>query len=167
MLITPTTKYAEFVGIEKYLKDDAIAELKKASERAYVQMYELTLADFLECCNGTFNGVLGDLKQPTVLQVYWCKRFKDFAEEFANALKGLQLPRTPEEILAGEGLPKQTFSESMLTFGRNYFGLPNFKEAEKLTLGDLLIAKRDTYIGGLYQRKLHKIQMQKYKGQKK
>lgn len=166
MTITETTKYAEFEPSEKYLQDAAVDDLKKASERAYVGMYELTFGQFLRISGGDFSEVLGDMSEPTVLQVYWAKRFQDFQKEFGDVLKATQVQPTPEQTRASAGLPKQTFAETMLTFGRSYFGLHSFREAENLTLGDLIIARRDSYINALYERRLQRIQMDKYKTKK-
>lgn len=166
MKVNETTRYADFAGVEKYLKPKAVEELKKAAERAYGQMYELTFARFLDCTNGDFGGVLGNLDDPTVLQIYWCKRFNDFAKEFAETLKNMQVPLTADEQQAGAGLPKQTFAEGMLVFIRGYFNLPSFKAAEQITMGEIVIAKRDTYINSLYTRKLHNIQLKKAKQRK-
>lgn len=166
MTVTEATKYAEFEPSEKYLQDDAVDDLKKAAERAYVGMYELTFGQFLRISGGDFSEVLGDMSEPTVLQVYWAKRFRDFQKEFGDALKATQVQPTAEQTRASAGLPKQTFAESMLTFGRAYFGLHSFREAENLTLGDLIIARRDSYINALYERRLQRIQMEKYKTKK-
>lgn len=166
MIVTNATKYADFQHTEKYLKNAAVDDLKKAAERAYVGMYELTFGQFLRISDGDFSVVLGDMSEPTVLQVYWAKRFADFQKEFGDALKSTQVQPTPEQTRASNGLPKQTFAESMLTFGRAYFGLHSFREAENLTLGDLIIARRDAYISAMYERRLQRIQMEKYKNKK-
>lgn len=163
MTVNEKTKYAEFEPTEKYLTNDAVADLKQAAERVYVNMYALTFGQFLRISDGDFSDVLGDMSEPTVLQVYWAKRFKDFQKEFGETLKSTQVKPTPEQQRAADGLPTQTFAESMLTFGRSYFGLHSFREAENLTLGDLIIARRDAYINALYDRRLQRIQMEKYK----
>lgn len=166
MIVTETTKYKDFTAAEKYLTEEAVADLKKAAERAYVGMYELTFGQFLQISGGDFAAVLGDMSDPTVLQVYWAKRFADFQKEYGEALKNTQVPMTAEQKRASDGLPKTTFAECMLTFGRSYFGLHNFREAEKLTLGDLIIARRDAYNSAMFERRLQRIQMEKYRKKK-
>lgn len=166
MIVTNETRYADFQPTEKYLKPASVDALKKASERAYVGMYELTFGQFLRASGGDFSEVLGDMSDPTVLQVYWCKRFADFQAEFGDALKNTQVQPTADQKQAASGLPQQTFAEAMLTFGRAYFGLHSFAEAENLTLGDLIIARKDVYISAMFERRLQAIQMKKYKSKK-
>lgn len=161
MIVTKETKYSDFENLEKYLKDEAVASLKKAAEWAYMGVYELTFGQFLRACDGDFSGILGDLSEPTVLQVYWIKRFEDFKVEFGETLKAYQVPLTAKQKMAADGLPKQTFAESMLIFARSYFGLHSFSDAEGVTIGDLLIAKKDVYISTLFERKYQKLQMSK------
>lgn len=164
MRITETTKYSQIRAFEPLFKEEAIGALKDAAERAYGQMYELTLGAFLQCINGNFEVAVGDIApDPLALQYFWCKRFNEFAEEFAKNLQNLQIPQSIESKRAADGLPKQTIAESLLTFTRAYFGLPSFKAAEQITIGEVLIAKRDAYITARYQHNLHKIQLQKYK----
>lgn len=167
MRIDKNTLYIDFARVEKYLTPEAVEALKKSAERAYCSMYELTLAEFIACSNGNWSEVLGDVSKPTVLQVYWCKRFADFTKEFTDTLKSLQAPLTADEQTASAGLPTQTFAESMMIFARGYFGLHSFKSAEQITIGEIVIAKRDTYINALYTRKLHNLQMKKANKQAK
>lgn len=166
MTITNKTKHAEFQPVEKYLEESAVADLKKASEREYTNMYDLTFGQFLRVSDGYFSDVLGDMSEPTVLQIYWIKRFEDFQREFGDAIKGTQVQPTKEQAEAMEGLPKQTFAESMITFARSYFGLHSFSEAENLTIGELIIARRDAYISAIYERRLQAIQLKNIRTKK-
>lgn len=166
MRVSETTKYSEYAGVEKYLKDEDVKELTKAAQRQFVAYEGLTFAQFSACCNGNFEDVLGNCDDPTVYQIYWCKGFGAFAKTFADTLKNLQVPQTPEEQQAANGLPAMTFNEGMLVFVRSYFGLQSFAQAEQVTLGEILIAKHDSYYGAMYQRKLHQIQIKKAKAKK-
>lgn len=165
MRITERTKYTTLAPVEKYLTDKDIADIKKAAEVALGSMYDLDFATFWACAGGDFSH-LGDLKDPTVLQVYWCKRFGDFVTEFAKALKELTPKPTPEEEQAAEGLLQVSFGEAMLVFMQQYFGLKSFKEAEKITIGELLIAKRAAFNHDRYQRSLTRIQTKRLKAKK-
>lgn len=166
MRITDKTKYATLQPVERYLEPAAVADLKAAAERLYGSMYDLTFETFYACTNEDFSGVLGDLKNPTVLQVYWCKRFAEFTAEFAKALKAMTLPQTADEKAACAGLIKTDWAEGMLVFMQQYFGLRSFKEAEQITIGELLIAKRARYNQDKYQRELANIQRQKMRAKK-
>lgn len=161
MLITAKTKYSEIKYAENYLTPQSVEELKKAAEETYGSMYDLTFATFHACADGDFSDVFKDTTDPTVLQVYWCKRFADFVQEFAEALKQMQVPQKEDEKKAARGLLKTDWAEGMLIFLQDFFGLRSFKEAETITLGEILIAKRARFNEDTYRRNLSKIQMQK------
>lgn len=161
MLITAQTKYKEVAEAEKYFTPQSVEDLKRAAEDAYTSMYDLTFADFHACANGDFSDVLGDITDPTVLQVYWCKRFADFVKEFADMLQKMQIQQTPDEKRAAKGLLKTDWAEGMLVFLRDFFGLRSFKEAETITVGEILIAKRARFNDETYRRNLARIQTQK------
>lgn len=166
MRITERTKYSTIIAAEKYFTPAAVAKLKKAAEDKFGAMYDLPFSAFHACVNGDFAEVLGKLENPTVFQVYWCKRFADFVGEFADAMKELTLQPTPEENEAAATLLKTDWGENMLVFLQSFFELPSFKDAEKITTGEILIAKRAQYNRDKYQRELNKKQMQKYKAKK-
>lgn len=161
MRITERTPYdEEFAAVEPYLTAAAVEQIKQAAERKFGAMHDLTFAQFCGCLNCDFEPV-GDMKNPTVLQVYWCKRFAEYAEQFAKTLKSLQVPPTPEEQQAANGLLKVSWIESALTFLQQWFGLHSYKQAEQITVGELLIAKRAKYIQDMYQRRLSNLQLKK------
>lgn len=161
MLITEKTKYEDFQAVERYVSKSSIQGIYEAAEQKFGKMYNLEFGSFWECANGNYSEVLGDISEPTVLQVYWKKRFEKFIEEFAAQLKSMILPQTSEEIQAAEGLLKIGWDEGMLVFVREFFGLHSFKEAERITIGEILIAKRAAYNRDKFQRKLSKIQTEK------
>lgn len=160
MRVSKRTKYKNFIKIEPYLSAQSIEDLKKASEKACGNMYDLTFGQFYNCVNGDFSHVLNE-KEPTVFQIYWVKRFADFAPEFAKKLQALTLPPTEDEKRASSNLLKVDWSEAVLVFLRGFFGLSSFREAEQITIGELLIAKRAQYNQDKYTRELSKIQRQK------
>lgn len=163
MRITNKTKYRFFERYEKYLTPESVEALKAEAEKRIAKMYDLTFAQFYDCANGDFSGVLGNVSDPTVLQVYWCKKFADFVQEFTEALKKLTIQPTGDEIKAGQGLLQVTWGEGILVFLQQWFGLKSYKEAEKITMGELLIAKRAQYNQDLFRRRLAQIQTAKFK----
>ena len=163
MRITDKTQYQTLAPVEKYLTKNAVQELKQAAEKRFGSMYELTFAQFYECTNGNTSEILGDVQQPTVLQVYWKKRFDEFVEEFAKQLKKQTLSQTTDEVQAAQGLLKVDWAEGLLVFLQSYFKTSSFKEAEKITIGEILIAKRAQYNQDLFKRKLAAIQTAKLK----
>lgn len=163
MRVTDKTKYRFFERYEKYLTPESVEALKAEAEKRIAKMYDLTFAQFYDCANGDFSGVLGSVSDPTVLQVYWCKKFADFVQEFTEALKKLTIQPTGDEIKAAQGQLKTDWGEAMLVFLQQFFGLKSFKEAEQITVGEILIARRAQYNRDLYQRKMNNIQLQKMK----
>ena len=161
MQITEATKYTEFEPFEKYVTKKTEQGLFESAEEKFGKMYDLEFGTFWQCSNDNFEDVLGNMSEPTVLQVYWKKRFEKFVEEFAATLKAMTLTQTAEEIQAAEGLLKISWDEAILVFVRDYFGLHSFKDAERITMGEILIAKRATYNREKFQRKLAKIQTAK------
>lgn len=160
MRITDRTLYANIKPVEKYFRENMESEIMRAAEGKFGGMYDLEFATFWACAGGDFSN-LGDMRNPTVLQVYWVKRFNKFVEEITQALKGLTLNPTADESKAGQGLLQVTWGESILIFLQQFFGLKSYKEAEKITIGELLIAKRAQYNKDLFQRKLANIQLDK------
>lgn len=158
MIVTRDTKYAEFEPYEKYLSEESISNLKKAAEIEFVPMYDLTFAQFIRACEDT-SVIIGNKEEKTVLQAYWEKRFDEFKKEFDEKIKSTNVQPTKEQAMAAKDLPKQTFAEGILVFGLQYFGLHNFREAENLTLGDIIIARKDAYNTTMFQRRLNAIQM--------
>lgn len=162
MRITERTLYATIEPLEKYFRAEMVKDLERCAEAKYGAMYDLEFATFWACAGGDFSH-LGDMRNPTVLQVYWVKRFNKFFEEITQALKSLTLNPTADESKAGQGLLRVTWGECILVFLQQWFGLKSYKEAEKITMGELLIAKRAKYNQDLFRRHLTNIQTAKLK----
>lgn len=163
MQVTDLTLYADFELQERFVTEASKKALMEEAQKRFGNMYDLSFAQFRACAGGDFGEMLGNLTNPTVFQVYWMKRFSEFVDEFVNILKTMTLPQKPEEQQAAQGLLKTQWDESMLVFIREYFGLHSFYEAEKITIGEIVIAKRDTYNREKFQRRLMEIQLTKAK----
>lgn len=166
MIISKETKYSDFAPLEKYLKPAEKEKIKAAAEACFKSMADLTFGEYWSACNGHPEAIIGDYREPSVLQVYWLQRLREFTNELARLLKNLQPPRTATEMQAADALRPCTFAESVLIFLRSYFALPSFRDAEKITIGELLIAKKDAYNTAMYQRKLAAIQAAEMKRKK-
>lgn len=162
MRITERTLYSAVCPIEKYFSQDTVAEIEQTAEKKYGAMYDLPFSDFFACANGDFSR-LGKMANPTVLQVYWIKRFKRFVGEFEKAVKAATLKNTADEKRASDGLLDVSWGEGILIFLQKWFGLKSYKEAEQITMGEILIAKRAQYNQDLFGRNLMKIQTAKMK----
>lgn len=161
MQITDRTIYREFEAVERFVSDNSAKLLTEKAEDKFGRMYDLEFRQFWACSTGDFSGVLGDMSEPTVLQVYWAKRFGKFVEEFTDVLKRLTIAQTPEEKQASNGLLHVNWDEAILVFVREYFGLHSFREAERITMGEILIAKRAAYNSDKFRRRLSDIQTAK------
>lgn len=145
MRITPETKYADFIDAERYISDDTKRAIEKAAEAYYKPCELLNINEFWGIINGNFE-ILGDITDPSVMQVYWKRRFDTFCKEFAKQCEALKVEQTPEQAKASAGCKPISPQENMLIFVRSYFGMHSFIEAaEKITLAEYLTAKRDKY----------------------
>ena len=66
-----------------------------------------------------------------------------------------------KELAASKNCYPTEFAESMLIFSRSYFGLHSFKEATHITLGDFILAKKDSYNSTVFQKTYSNIIMKK------
>lgn len=145
MQITEKTPYSRLQPIERYLTPESVEQIKQAAERHFGLCGAITLADFFACADGDFARVIGG-GEPTVLQVYWIKRFcEDFLPAFTAACESLKSPQTAKELRAMQGLKRLTMQEGMLVFVQAFFGLPSFEAAEKITLGEYILARKVKY----------------------
>lgn len=162
MKVTETTKYREFLQFEGYVIPESVQALKQAAERKFKPCHLLTIAEFWGVSAGNYE-LLGDMTDPTVLQVYWMLRFKEFCEAFTKTLEKLQPPQTPEQAQAASGTVEIPPQQSMLIFVRDYFGLRSFAEAEQCTLNEYILAKKDKYNQAVMQHNYLNLQKQKIK----
>lgn len=154
MKITKDTLFAEVAEIVVYMTDESKERLKKAAERDFGGFYGLTLAQFNAACKNEFAEILPRFRTAdfTVFDYGVILAFADFANGYVDMLAKYVIPQTSQEKQASAACAKVGWLEGLLIFSREYFGLKSFAEAEQATLGDLLIAKRDTYNKGMYQR---------------
>lgn len=162
MRITSNTKYADFEQYEYALTEEGAQVLMAQAEEMYGQCSELTIDEFWGLIGRDYS-LLGDMSEPSVLQVYWCKRFAQFCEQFAKACERLKLEPTETEKQAQTGCMPMSPQESMLTFVRSYFGLHSFYEAGKIRIGEYLLARKDAYNDARAKRNYANIQQAKLK----
>lgn len=160
MTIDFSKPYSKYVDILPFVTDESRKELMEQAAKIR-DPYTLTLAEFFSCCEGDFGCVIGDIENLTTGEGLWLDCFSDFLSNFEKILKRLLIPQTPEQKQASANCLPVEWQEGMLVFVRSYFGLKSFIEAEKVTLGDYLLAKKDDYNTRLFQTNLAKIQTQK------
>lgn len=93
----------------------------------------------------------------TVSEWYVLQGLRDFIEDYSKKLEALTPKPTTEEKKAANVCMKQTVAEGLLIFAREYFALHSFREAEQVTLGEILIAKKDVYNKTSFQRAYNSI----------
>lgn len=81
----------------------------------------------------------------TVYDMAVVEAFKAWMDDFIATLKGLTLPPTPLTAGTTSGTRPNTFEESVYIFCRQYFGLTSFALADRLTVADYLLARKDDY----------------------
>lgn len=142
--------------------------LREAGRRCYApsgDWWQLTTGEFLSLSTGDLTSITGgaDIGGMTVWQYFALLDFKEWAANFASLIEKLTPPQTMEQIQVCKMLPKNTIQEALLIFNRNYFGLKNFAEAEKIPIFDVLIAKKDMYAKSLFEHEWQKMQQRKYR----
>lgn len=161
MQITNNTPFAQFAPYDGILTPESVKELKDAAEAQYRNCYTLTIDEFFGIIGGDYS-LLGDMSNPSVLQVYWLRRFADFCEEFAQVCGSLSIKDPAREHLQS-GCVKLEPQEAMLIFTREYFNLPSFFEAGKRTLGEYLTARKDRFNDAVIRRNNEAEQKRKLK----
>ena len=160
MEINLSEKYGLYADILPFVTDESRKELlKKVAEIR--NPYTLTLAEFFACAQGDFSCVVKDAENPTTGEVLWLEMFQSFVDDFSKILERLVIQQTPEQKQASANCLPVEWQEGMLVFVRAYFGLKSFGEAENVTIGDYLLAKKDEYNSTIFQRNMAKIQTQK------
>ena len=160
MKIDFSKPYSKYVDVMPFVTDDSRKVLMQEAAKIR-DPYTLTLAEFFACCDGDFGCVVKDTKEPTTGEVLWLEMFQSFVADFGKILERLVIQQTPEQKQASANCLPVEWQEGMLVFVRSYFGLKSFAEAEKVTIGDYLLAKKDEYNTAIFQRNMAKIQTQK------
>lgn len=163
MRITPETLYTKsFERNERYFRASDIEAIEHASEKYYGPICDLAFADYWAIANGDKDAlfaVLGDMSRPTIFQTFWVRAFRKYTETFSDALKRFSIPQTLQEKTAADSCAPVGFAEGILIFARSYFGLHSFREAERITMGEILIAKKAAYNDAIFRKKLSALQI--------
>lgn len=160
MIIDFSRPYSKYADILPFVTDESHKELMAQATKIR-DPYTLTLSEFFACCEGDFGCVVKDTKNPTTGEVLWLEMFQSFVDDFSKILERLVIQQTPEQKQASANCLPVEWQEGMLVFVRSYFGLKSFGEAESVTIGDYLLAKKDDYNTNVFQRNMAKIQTQK------
>lgn len=165
MTITSKTLYADFEQYESVLTEESVQELKQAAQDYFKPCHLLTIDEFWGLLRKDFQ-LLGDMKNPTVLQVYWCKAWAAFLEQFTKTCEKLS-PKDPEADAIQSGCVQMQPQENMLIFVREYFGLKSFTEAGRVTIGEYVLARKDHYNQNKMRKNYEALQLKKIKNKSK
>lgn len=160
MTIDFSKPYSKYVDVLPFVTDESRKSLMERAAKIR-DPYTLTLAEFFSCCEGDFECVIKDQNNPTTGEGLWLEMFRGFIADFGKILERLVITQTPEQKKASANCLTVEWQEGMLVFVRAYFGLKSFTEAETITIGDYLLAKKDEYNTAIFQRNMAKIQTQK------
>lgn len=165
MVVTDKTTYHEALPFLLFLTDKSRADLEEKAVERFGCFEALSIERFSAIVASDLTPILGEgwNTNPTLFQYMWCEYAKREMEGFVSALERYAVPETPEEKVAAEGLPSVTLIEGLLVFAQSYFGCRSFSEAAEISLGEVKIAKKAEYRRVVMQRKLDRIQSDKFK----
>ena len=166
MKLTEKTAMKDIFALVELMTEDQCREASEwATKVLRKKWHELTIWEANECMQGDFAviGVEGnDMLNCLASQYFWAWGFAQvFMPQYVKSCESLIVPPTIEEQEAAEGLISCSWYESQIVFTQKYFGLKDFNEAEKITLDQLLVARKAMYNEGMFQRKLFEIQRRK------
>lgn len=162
-ILSPLAVYADIL---EYVSGKSRERLVRESVAHGGEFEAMRLGDFLHALNGDYSCIgLGGAEEwgrMMVWQYFWLIGFKEYVETFTQALKQTTIKETANETKAAAGLLPMSLEESVLTFCRDYFNLPNF-DIDGLHVWEFMLAKKAAYNKVLFQRNYDKIMSQKMK----
>lgn len=159
MIINRQTKWTEFAP---FATIERVARLReKITNCATFDFWQLTIGDFAEMTEYGIPGELRERLNSKETSVYEAVEIINACEKFLSDFKNLMehYVITPDlkEQQASIGLPEFSPIENMLIFCQSFFHLPNFGEAEKITILEFVIAKKKSYCDIMFERNKAKI----------
>lgn len=168
--LSSRTKYSE--ALEALLPEAQLEELKNTAVKYFIgyRPYEMPLRIFLDILEDNFKNekLVKDCADGlTLFAKLYLDKIGDFVKEFCEKYEALTNKLTAEERKAGEACIETSFRENIIVFTRSYFGLPSFVKAYEITLGEILIAKKDKYNEVAFRQAYNKIELEKLKSKRK
>lgn len=168
--LSSKTKYSE--ALEALLPKEQIEELKITAVKYFIgyRPYEMPLNVFLDILEENFKNekLITDCADGiTLFAKLYLEKIGEFVKEFCEKYEALTNKPTAEEKKAGEACIETSFRENIIVFTRSYFGLPSFVKAYEITLGEILIAKKDKYNEVAFRQAYNKLELEKLKSKRK
>ena len=154
MDLTKDTPLAALLRVLPVASEASVKEARLAAEKTVKPggFYETTIAELAAVIGGDYS-LFGD---PDTATAYLAsQRFAEVVGEFIRALERLEPPLSARAMAAQSGMMKMETVEGLLVFARSYFGLPSFRAAEGITLGEILLAKKDIYNKAVFERNFY------------
>lgn len=165
MKITDKTLFAEIDGLLNCISEDKFRELKQKAPLFVVpqSFYGLTIAQFNAGCKGDVTSFIPryGTRKMTAFDYFTRLAFIEFVDTFIKQTEQYKVPQDSKEQQAMAACVNVSGLEAMLVFARSYFQLASFEQAERITLGEFLIARRDAYNTAIYQRKYMQLNSKK------
>lgn len=162
--------WMSFQPMLKCLDDEQIEKVRAAAPEAVLGaggFYSLTIAQWNRLTTHKDLSVISDkMLDPlkcNVFEYYTLEELPKFIDKYIKQLERFTLKPDAAEEAAQQVCFKVSPTEGLLLFAREYFGLHSFADAEKVTLGELLLAKKDTYNKQAFQKAYSKQLNNKHK----
>lgn len=169
MKITRNTLFFAVEPILRRLSAEQLAPIKAAApalilgEGGYLNITIGQLSQLIDANNIGALVAHTEVQTMTVFEYYTIEGLHVFLSDYTNKLETLTPVPDANEKRAAAACLKTTITEGMLYFAREYFGLHSFAEAEKITLAEVLLAKKDVYNKVVFQRAYTRIMNKKGK----
>lgn len=152
------SRYADYIAL---LDDESKARLLTAAKKVVGDYWDLTLGELIALSEGNLACKVKDPKDPTLAEWSWMDGLPEWLDGFVKSINNLTPKQTADEQAAAKNCLPTSWSEGLLIFARNYFGLPSFDAAESIKVGELLIAKKDRYNEVMMARGMAEVQKAK------
>lgn len=161
MVVTNTTKWAELAILWDSLADGERERLKEVAPTAVIGRdgyYTLTIAQFAQLSErGDLSAIVDAGKELTAFEYLTLEGLPEFVERYTTQLLAFVVPMSAEEKRAANACPKVGVIEGLLMFARDWFHLNYYRDAEQVTLAELLLAKKEAYSRAMFQRAYNNI----------
>lgn len=156
MVITAQTRWDELQLVIGELADGELERLKEIAPRAVIGgdgYYGITIGQLAAIVeHDDARPIVGDMSEPTAFEMLTLQGLSAFVQSYIDRLAALTVPASAEEKEAAAKCMQVGMIEGLLSFARDWFRLQMYKDAESVTLGELLMAKKEAYNRGLFQR---------------
>lgn len=150
--MTAATLWSDFAPYAEIVSEGSKAALRVAALQKYANVesiWELPCGLLAQVFGGDDSWVP---KSDTALAVLYVQAVADMRKQVGEVLQRFCIEPTAKERQWQNGCIEMTAGESIMVFVRRYFGLQSFKAAEKISVGEYIVARHEVYNDMLTQR---------------